>query len=730
MKTHRAPFMKAGKHAFALALAPLWLVSEATLALTTIREDQTIDASVALDSYQVLAGATLTANGAATQQIQLRPGSALDFSASSMIATGGDALLVGSGAVARVTGSTIVSEGRGIAAARTGEVGSTVELVGSTVTGRQGGAAVASNSRLSLSDSLLRGDGAGSFGVRMFNGQLDALNSQIIGAEQGILVNADAAVAGQAAINLQNTLVEGQAAAAIVVAGSAAAPASAKINVGNGSRLVGSDGTLLEVRNASSADMTVDNAHLVGNVNVEDGSSATLALNNRSSLTGHLDGVSSLSINDQSTWIMTQDASVGDLVLDDGNVQFGQPDAYHRLTVENLSGSGTFVMHADFSTGQTDFLDVTGQATGNHSLLIGSSGKDPEAENQLHVVHAASGDATFSLLNGRVDLGAFSYGLVQRGEDWFLDGSRKVISPGTQSALALFNAAPTVWYGELASLRSRMGELRLQGGHPGAWVRAYGNKFDVAASSGVAYKQVQQGMSFGADAPLPIGDGQWLVGALAGYSRSDLDLSQGTSGDVDSYYLGLYTTWLDKQSGYYFDGVVKLNRFENDAKVALSDGDQAKGDYSNMGVGASAEFGRHIALDNGYFIEPYTQWSAARFEGKDYTLDNGLQAKGDAVHSVLGKLGSTLGRNIDLGEARVIQPYVRAAYAHEFINNNQVKVNGHRFDNDLSGSRAELGVGVAVSMAERLQVHADFDYSAGEHIDQPWGVNLGLRYSW
>jgi hypothetical protein len=506
-----------------------------------------------------------------------------------------------SGAVARVTGSTIVSEGRGIAAARTGEVGSTVELVGSTVTGRQGGAGVASNSRLSLSDSLLRGDGAGSFGVRMFNGQLDALNSQIIGAEQGILVNADAAVAGQAAINLQNTLVEGQAAAAIVVAGSAAAPASAKINVGNGSRLVGSDGTLLEVRNASSADMTVDNAHLVGNVNVEDGSSATLALNNRSSLTGHLDGVSSLSINDQSTWIMTQDASVGELVLDDGNVQFGQPDAYHRLTVENLSGSGTFVMHADFSTGQTDFLDVTGQATGNHSLLIGSSGKDPEAENQLHVVHAASGDATFSLLNGRVDLGAFSYGLVQRGEDWFLDGSRKVISPGTQSALALFNAAPTVWYGELVSLRSRMGELRLQGGQPGAWVRAYGNKFDVAASSGVAYKQVQQGMSFGADAPLPIGDGQWLVGALAGYSRSDLDLSQGTTGDVDSYYLGLYTTWLDKQSGYYFDGVVKLNRFENDAKVAL---------------------------------------------------------------------------------------------------------------------------------AERLQVHADFDYSTGEHIDQPWGVNLGLRYSW
>lgn len=729
MKKHSTPLGKAGKRALALALTPLWLVSEGALALTTVSRDQTIDAAVPLDSYQVLAGATLTANGATTQQIQLRPSSALVFSASTLNATG-DALLVGSAAVARVTDSTIVSQGRGIVLARTGTVGSTVELVGSTVTGQVGGAALASNSRLSIRDSLVQGTGEGSSGVRMFNGRLDVANSRIIGAQEGILVNADAAVAGQANIDLQNTLVEGQAGAAIVVAGSAAGPAAASIKVGNGSRLVGSDGTLLEVRNTSSATLSVDNSHLVGDVKVEDGSSAALALDNRSSLTGHLDGVSSLGINGQSTWVMTQDASVGSLALDDGNVQFGQPDAYHRLTVENLSGSGSFVMHADFSTGDTDFLDVTGQATGNHSLLIGSSGQDPQVENQLHVVHAASGDATFSLVNGRVDLGAFSYGLVQRGEDWYLDGSRRVISPGTQSALALFNAAPTVWYGELASLRSRMGELRLQDGQPGAWVRAYGNKFDVAASSGVAYKQVQQGVSFGADAPLPIGDGQWLVGALAGYSRSDLDLSQGTSGDVDSYYLGLYTTWLDPQSGYYFDGVVKLNRFENDAKVALSDDGHTKGDYSNVGVGVSAELGRHIALDDGYFIEPYTQWSVARFEGKAYTLDNGLQAEGDAVHSVLGKLGSTLGRTIDLGDARVVQPYVRAAYAHEFINNNQVKVNGHRFDNDLSGSRAELGVGVAVSVAERLQVHADVDYSAGEHIDQPWGVNLGLRYSW
>jgi outer membrane autotransporter protein len=59
-----------------------------------------------------------------------------------------------------------------------------------------------------------------------------------------------------------------------------------------------------------------------------------------------------------------------------------------------------------------------------------------------------------------------------------------------------------------------------------------------------------------------------------------------------------------------------------------------------------------------------------------------------------------------------------------------VKVNQNRFSNDLSGSRLELGAGLSVAVAERLQTHVDLDHSRGEHVDQPWGVNLGVHYSW
>ncbi len=39
---------------------------------------------------------------------------------------------------------------------------------------------------------------------------------------------------------------------------------------------------------------------------------------------------------------------------------------------------------------------------------------------------------------------------------------------------------------------------------------------------------------------------------------------------------GAYTTWLDDESGYYFDGVLKFNRFQNEPR--LKDG-RIKGNY-------------------------------------------------------------------------------------------------------------------------------------------------------
>lgn len=217
-----------------------------------------------------------------------------------------------------------------------------------------------------------------------------------------------------------------------------------------------------------------------------------------------------------------------------------------------------------------------------------------------------------------------------------------------------------------------------------------------------------------------------MVGrGVGGTSKSDLDLSRGTSGTVKSYYVGAYTTWLDQSSGYYVDAVLKFNRFNNEAKVSMSDGVRAKGSYDNVGLGASAEFGRHIKLDDGYFIEPFAQVAGVVIQAKDYDLDNGMEAEGDRTRSLLGKAGMTAGRNVALKNGAIVQPYIRAAMVHEFAKNNEVQVNNNVFNNDLSGSRAEFGAGLAVSVTSNLQVHADFDYGNGKNIEQPWGLMSG-----
>ncbi|VVO42867.1 autotransporter outer membrane beta-barrel domain-containing protein [Pseudomonas fluorescens] len=712
-------------------IASSWTVSQQALALTQVDGTHlTINGSTPSDSYEVTNDGALTANGAKTRWI-MATDSTLNLTATEVNATGKDGVrLLDSDAF--IVNSEVNSDGIGLSLWHThAGKGSRAQVTGSTITGADVGVTIGEKSTLMLESTTVSATHTTGVGVLAYGANITASNSTIIGGLNGVNLYADLELPASNALVLDKTRVEGLSGSAIVVDGSSQTnDEKININVNNGSTLVGGNGTMLEVINGASARFKADNSELTGDIIVEAGSSANVTLENFAVLTGRLENLTSLAVNSDAKWVMVGNGDIADLSMNGGKIQFGSPTDFYKLTVGNLSGNGTFIMDADFTTGQVDTLEVTGKATGNHHVLMGSSGADPTGAGSIPVIRIAEGDASFALLNGPVDLGAYSYDLIKQGDNaWHLNTATRVISPGTRSVLALFNTAPTVWYGELSTLRSRMGEVRMNEGKAGGWVRTYGNKFDVSASSGLAYQQTQQGLSFGADAPLPIGNGQWLAGLLGGYSKSDLNLSHGTSGTVNSYYVGAYTTWLDEQSGYYFDGVLKFNRFQNKSRVQLSDGKQTKGNYDNNGVGASLEFGRHIKLDDGYFVEPFTQLAGVIVQGKGYDLDNGLSAEGDRTRSLLGKLGATAGREFDLGEGQVVQPYVRAAYVHEFAKNNTVRVNNNAFNNDLSGSRGELGAGVAVKLSDKVSAHVDLDYSNSEKIDQPWGANIGLHYS-
>ncbi len=749
--TLRPPFISGSNGMLALVPA-FFLMSSSAFAAVLVDNGSTldIDSAAAPDSYAVKNNSTLNMTEATTRSIYVQTGSTLNISGATVTANPGQAGITINTSRATIDRAKVTSDTIALLVNRTagGTSGSTVTAANSVFSGATAGAAVTGFGTLELINSEVTGTGAGSSGLIVAGGSARATgNTRISGDAAGVRFETNPPV-GTASLVLDGSSVVGRNGPALEVDDGV----NATIEVLNGSTLAGGNGNLLEVLGASTAAMrvagsalqgnvqvtdnstanlTFDQGRMTGDVVVENGSTANLTLQNGSQFTGRLDNVTGVTLS-QSNWTMTGNDTVGSLTMDGGRVDFGDAaGAFRQLNIEALEGSGTFAMKGDFATGTADFLNVTGAANGQFGLEVAASGTDAVATQQLALVRTASGNAQFSLNGGRVDLGTWSYDLASAtdgsgGTDWFLDPTTKTVSPGAQTALALFRTASTISYGELKSLENRMGDLQSDGKLHGVWVRPYGNKYNVAEGAGVAYQQRQQGVSLGADTRL--GDGPWSIGVLAGYSQSDIDLKGGSSATVDSFYAGPYVGWQDPDNGYYVDGALKFNHFRNDSKVRLSDGTRAKGDYSNSAVSALVEVGRNIRLADDWRVKPSAQLSASVIEGASYDLDNGMDADGDRTRSLRAKLGVAAGRDFNMAGGTVVQPYGRVAMVHEFANNDNVHVNGNELNSDLSGSGFEVGGGVSVALASNVRVSTDLDYGKGENYEQPWSVTLGVSY--
>ena len=741
-----------------LALLPaFFLVNTSAMAAIIVGagENVTVGPTDPLSDYVVEKGGALNLVGATTQSLSIRTGSTLNIDGAVINSNKGDHGISVNSSQATIRSAVVTADGRALWVNRppSSTQGSTVTASDSQFRGGESGALVTGLSTLTLLNSELRGVNAGSVGLDSRGGDVRALADTLIsGDSAGVRMTNDSSRVGRNSLVLDNSTVEGRNGPAILVEGGVQ---GATIDVRNNAVLRAADGNLLTVQGASTAamnivgsalegnvkvlgnssvDLSFDGASMVGDIVREDGSSAQVDLNNVSSFTGRLNN-SNLSINSQSSLTMVGDDSIDNLSMNDGTLNFGaagEQRDYRQLEVGNLQGSGIIAMQGNFATGESDLLKAA-SATGSFELAVNASGTDAASPQSLTLVQVGSNQATFALLGGRVDLGTWEYDLAERanasgGTDFYLNPTTR-LSSSAQSVVALFQTALTVSYGETKSLENRMSELQADDRLHGVWVRPYGNKYNVDDGSGVGYRQQQQGFSMGADTRL--GDSRWRLGLLAGYSQSDLDLHGGTSATVDSYYVGPYFGWLNPDNGYYVDGALKFNHFRNDSKVTMSDGTRAKGDYSNSGVSALVEAGRHINLGNDWFAKPSAQVSAARIEGADYRLDNGMEADGDHIDSLRTKLGVSAGRSIKLERDVRVRPYASVAVIHEFASNDDnVRVNGNSLNNDLSGSGLEFGMGVTVSLSESMRLDAGVDYFKGNDVEQPVAARLGWSYQW
>ncbi len=311
-----------------------------------------------------------------------------------------------------------------------------------------------------------------------------------------------------------------------------------------------------------------------------------------------------------------------------------------------------------------------------------------------------------------------------------------VYDPGTHTlttpasaAVSLASSSHGVWQAEMNALSKRMGELRLTPVAGGVWGRAFGRRQDVDNRVSREFRQTISGFELGADTALPVADGRWHVGAVAGYTNGRIKFDRGGTGDDDSVHVGAYATYIE-DGGFYMDGIVRVSRIRHAFKVDDAKGRRVRGQYRGNGVGASLELGKRFTWPGAWYVEPQLEVVDFHAQGADYTASNGLRIKDDGTNSMLGRLGLHVGRQFDLGDGRVVQPYMKLSWVQEFDGKGTVRTNDIRHKVRLDGGRTELAVGVASQLGKHGSLFGSYEYAKGSRQTMPWTFHVGYRYAW
>lgn len=601
----------------------------------------------------------------------------------------------------------------------------------------------------------------------------------------GIVASAPTVGTGST-VTLDNVTLSAEQSAAIKTLG-----APLNLTLQNKTQITGGNGVLLDSLAGSSSDPAYNgdvnlNATgevvLTGDIRTATANRVSVALADRSQLTGAIRDIESLTLDNSSLWTLTGDSTFHSF-SHEGTVNFTHTgNGFSTLTLESLSGNGGFNMNTDLAGMRGDLIIINGDTSGTHALGIANTGREPDkTDRALTVVATQGGSGQFNLVGGAVDAGTYQYGLEHRGNDWVLAQKHKdapvpdptpdpkpdptpdpkpdptpdpkpdptpdpkpdptpdpkpdpepkppVLTPTAKAALNMFNALPDTWYGELSTLRQRMGEVREGNKRGGAWIRMIGNNRHVSPRDDSSYRHTQTGFTVGIDGEHELENGNNISGVLMGYTQSRLDLDNNSDGTINSFYVGGYSTWL-LQDGWYIDTVAKANNFSAHTEARMSNGVKTNGGFNTPGFGLSLEAGRQIKMKEGWFAEPSLQLTALWVSDAAYDYDNGLHAESKRTNSQRAALNGVVGRTLNLDNGMMIQPWVRAAVINEFSDNNGVSINGNHFTNDMSGVRAEYGTGLSAQVTPSVQVYADMSYSHSSKSESPLAGNLGARWTW
>ena len=301
-------------------------------------------------------------------------------------------------------------------------------------------------------------------------------------------------------------------------------------------------------------------------------------------------------------------------------------------------------------------------------------------------------------------------------------GESSLVS-GTKSALA---STAMAWRNNTNDLQRRLGDLRLANTDQGVWAKYIGGKSKI--TDGADARMTYNGVQVGYDHKVSNG---WIFGGALDYSTSSNSYAVG-SGDGKIGGLALYGT-KQHDDGRYLDIIARGNRLSNNYKLYSVGGQRVNGDYHTFGTSLSAEYGKRIKKQNGFYIDPSVEFIVGRLNGVSYDANiaggGSMHVKADGVNSAVGRLGFGIGKETEKSNI-----FAKLALAHEFSGkmNTTYSAPGNptvKTELDLKDTWLDAEIGGSWSVRPSTYLYGTFTKNFGATIDNTWRIDAGVRHN-
>lgn len=419
----------------------------------------------------------------------------------------------------------------------------------------------------------------------------------------------------------------------------------------------------------------------------------------------------------------------------------------HPITIQNYSG----FVNADYKAGTPASEEGKGQiiiqhaADNSHVTVQGDSAKNltddasyrAEMQSLANKLQYTGNDkklATAVQINEGItrpaavaELGTDAFdaqgNLVVGNTATVKHAGESSLVSGTKSALA---STAMAWRNNTNDLQRRLGDLRLANTDQGVWAKYIGGKSKI--TDGADARMTYNGVQLGYDHKASNG---WIFGGALDYSTSSNSYAVG-SGDGKIGGLALYGT-KQHDDGRYLDIIARGNRLSNNYKLYSVGGQRVNGDYHTFGTSLSAEYGKRIKKQNGFYIDPSVEFIVGRLNGVSYDANiaggGSMHVKADGVNSAVGRLGFGIGKETEKSNI-----FAKLALAHEFAGkmNTTYSASGNptvKTELDLKDTWLDAEIGGSWNLRPSTYLYGTFTKNFGATIDNTWRIDAGVRHN-